>query len=455
MARGGAGIPGVLGRRLAGAADRWVPDPFVIALLLTGMTLLAGLLSGTGPGTLCLAFGRGMMEPGLLAFGFQMALVLATGHAIAEASGMRAWLRGLAERPATTSQAAALVAACAMLLGLLNWGLGLIGGAFLAREVGRVFAQRGRPLCYPLVAAAGYSALLVWHGGLSGSAPLKVAEGGFFGRSLAIHQTILSPLNLVVTPLVVLVVCGLYALLGNAAPDEPAPAPDTPSARPRQDTRSRPAGRLEHSLLVLLLLALPILAALGLRAAGEGVEAVDLGFVILLFWVVGLLAHRSPRAYAHAFAGGARQCGGILLQFPIYFGILGVAREAGLVTALARSFADLATALEGLIPVSVTAPAGTLASSAVVNLLVPSGGGQWALQAPVVAETTRLLDLSPGSMVLAFAYGDQLTNMLQPFWALPLLSITGLEARQILGYTLLVMMVAGPLFLAGVMLGAA
>jgi len=86
-------------------------------------------------------------------------------------------------------------------------------------------------------------------------------------------------------------------------------------------------------------------------------------------------------------------------------------------------------------------------NSGLVNLLIPSGGGQWALQAPIIADMTTTLDLDRTKMLMAFCYGDQITNMLQPFWALPLLSITGLQARQIMGYTILAMLVATPVFI--------
>ena len=51
---------------------------------------------------------------------------------------------------------------------------------------------------------------------------------------------------------------------------------------------------------------------------------------------------------------------------------------------------------------------------------------------------------------MAFAYGDQLTNMVHPFWAIPLLGITGLEARDLLGYTAVAMIAAFVIFVFGI-----
>ena len=126
---------------------------------------------------------------------------------------------------------------------------------------------------------------------------------------------------------------------------------------------------------------------------------------------------------------------------------MAVARDSGLIAKTATAVSDVAVHLQSVIPADVTAPIFTFLSSALINLLVPSGGGQWALQSPLILETTLTLGLDRARMLMAFCYGDELTNMLQPFWALPLLSITGLRAREIMGYTILAMLAAMPVFL--------
>ena len=82
-----------------------------------------------------------------------------------------------------------------------------------------------------------------------------------------------------------------------------------------------------------------------------------------------------------------------------------------------------------------------------MNLFVPSGGGQWALQGKVIVETAQALDVPLGKAIMAFAYGDAWTNMLQPFWALPLLAITGIRASRLIGYTATLMLVVGPIII--------
>jgi short-chain fatty acids transporter len=190
---------------------------------------------------------------------------------------------------------------------------------------------------------------------------------------------------------------------------------------------------------VLAAITVPLLAGIGVAIARKGAGAVTLDLVILVFFVVGFALHRSPGAYARAFGAGAGEASGIVLQFPIYFGIVAVARDAGLVVKLAGAFADLAAALP--LAAATTAPLITYFSACAVNFLVPSGGGQWVVQSPVILGLVQELGVERAPLVMAFAYGDQTTNLLQPFWALPLLSISGLRARDIMGYAMVALMV--------------
>src|SRR3972149_11112825 len=75
--------------------------------------------------------------------------------------------------------------------------------------------------------------------------------------------------------------------------------------------------------------------------------------------------------------------------------------------------------------------------SAVLNYFVPSGGGKWAMEALYVLQAGDTLGVPVGRVAMAYAYGDMATNLIQPFWAIPLLSVARLAFRDILGYELL------------------
>ena len=97
---------------------------------------------------------------------------------------------------------------------------------------------------------------------------------------------------------------------------------------------------------------------------------------------------------------------------------------------------------------TTTLPVYTFFSAGITNFFIPSGGGQWIVQGDIVVQSSQQLGTPLPKTILAFCYGDQWTNLLQPFWALALLEITGLRAKDIMGYCLAVMIVGIPVFVA-------
>lgn len=449
-----------LGQTLSKASARFVPDPFVIVLLLTLLTFLASLLFGEkiaalslGERAVTLADGwfADFYAKGLMKFALQMCIVLITGHALALSGPMQVLIRRVCGVAKTPGAAVVVVSLVSSVASLFQWGLGVIVGAFMAREMGRHFAREGRPVHYPLLGAAGYAGFLVWHGGLSGSAPLKVAEPGHFLEKqigvIPITETLLSPLNIAVTLLLMITIAGALWALMPSDPDEMRAydgplddADDEADSSSPSDTSSGSAITFLENTRALNLLCGGFLAVWCLQFfSRKGAAGFNLDTINMLFMAVGILLHRSPRSYLSAVVDGARGCAGIILQFPFYFGILGLLKASGLITQVAMGFVSISSA--------TTFPVFTFLSAGLVNLLVPSGGGQWAVQGPVMMEAVRTLGVEPTRVIMAMAYGDAWTNMLQPFWALPLLGIMGLKARDIIGYTGFVLLVTGPVIM--------
>jgi short-chain fatty acids transporter len=452
-----------LGTRLTLLAHRYVPDPFVLALLLTLMVFGAALIyTGLDVGAVLTAWIEASPSPkdqgfwNLLAFGMQMCLILVTGHALAESPPVARLLGALADRARTPASAVVVVAVAAMLLALVNWGLGLIAGALLARRVGQRAREHGIRIHYPLVVAAGYTGLLVWHGGLSGSAPLKVTLNADLAEvlgadvaarigSIPISETIGSVSNIGVN--LVLLILVPWVLLRMLPADESArvgaPAHSVTDQTPDRPANPTPAQRLDRSAVLTWAIVIPGVIALFLWLQRQGLGKIDLNLINFAFLIAGLILHRSAQSYVRAIGEGARGCAGIILQFPFYAGIMGVLVGTGLLAFMAAGVAELGSAL---------LPAVGFYSAGLVNLFVPSGGGQWAIQGPLLVEAGLQTGVQPSRMVMALAYGDQWTNMLQPFWALPLLAITGVEARDIVGYTAVLLIVSQVIFLAGLYL---
>lgn len=449
-----------LGQRFERFFRKTTPDPFVLAVALTLVVFaLAMILERKTPVEVIRAWQGDSGFFSLLAFTMQMVLILVTGHALAATRPVRAAIDALAGLPRTGAQAAALVAFVSIGTGLLNWGLGLIVGALTAREVGRSCARRGVRAHYPLLVAAGYAGMMTWHGGLSGSAPLKMTTEAdvrsLLGDELAARidpvpftDSVLGPQNLVVTGGLLVIVPLLCFFL---APRESDPvegierfAPAAPAPEPEPPPETVPE-RIERSPITMLLIAVPLLAASILWFFDVGIAALDPNALNLFFLTAGLLLHGSLARYAKALGEATSGAAGIVLQFPFYAGIMGVMRATG----LAR---DFSTWLAGAAPPELYTTV-TFLSAGLVNLFVPSGGGQWAVQGPIAIEAAERLGLPIEHAVMAVAYGDQWTNMLQPFWALPLLAITGIKARDILGYTTLFMLVGG-VWICGVLIAS-
>lgn len=428
-----------------------MPDPFALALALTLVAAAVALGVGDlGPRELLDAWAGSKGMWNLLGFAMQMALILVTGFVVAATGPVRRALHAVATVPSTPTQAVAVVATVAIALGWLNWGLGLIAGALLARDIARRLHETSGVAVAPLLAAAGYLPLSLWHGGLSGSAPLKTTTeeqlANVVGAELAaavgpigLEHTLFSVRNLVTMPLVAGVSVATLLLLhrrgwglGRApAPAEPEPPADDGSP-------------LDHGPWLSAPVALAGLLWLALWAVDGGWRRLSPNEINLFFLCLGLLFAGSPAAYMAHAGRAAGSIAGVVVQFPFYAGIMGLLVASG----AAHRLVDL-WAPEGSAALSVA----TFLSAGLLNVFVPSGGGQWAIQGPVVLAMGQQAGVDPGRLVLAVAWGDQWTNLFQPFWALPLLGITGVSARDLFPLTATVGLVVAPVLALAIALG--
>jgi short-chain fatty acids transporter len=265
-------------------------------------------------------------------------------------------------------------------------------------------------------------------------------------EAIALSDTIGSSMNLLVSGGLLILVPVLLALLAPKnhirTIDEFGVDPGDPKDD-RLNTKHFP-DRLNNSPIIAWLLGVPLLLALLRYITVSGVDRIGLNEITVAMLAAGLLLHGSPLGYMRAVAEGAKGCAGIIIQFPLYAGIMAMMIASGLMADLTEFFVRIGN--------EDTMPLLTMVSAGIVNLFVPSGGGQWAIQAPIALESGMQAGVSPGTMVMSVAYGDELTNMLQPFWALPLLAITGVRARDIVGYTAIVMVAAALWIAIGLLL---
>ena len=323
----------------------------------------------------------------------------------------------------------------------LNWGLGLVVGALVAREMGK----KVKGLHFPLVVAAAYSAEIVR--GPSSSIPVVMATPDHFMYEefgiIPVTETLYSWWNIVVTLLIFAAIVAFYAFIKVPQDqvvgfvetvDEKALEVDEPDK-----SEMSVAERLDNSRVLLILLALLPLAYLVLHFADNGFD-INLNTVILLFLTLALFAHRSVNHFLAAVQEAITSTRGIILQFPIYAGVAGIMSNSGLVEVFSNAFIGIAN--------SATFPVITFLVAGLVNIFIPSGGGQWAIQGPVMLEAAQAIGADIPQTIMAFAWGDSWTNQIQPFWALPLLGVAGLNARSIMGYCLVWLFITGVIIAA-------
>ena len=414
---------------------RYLPDPFVLAALLTFVTFLLGIVvTDTAPLALVNHWGDSFW--GLLPFTIQMVLVLVTGYVLAVAPPVHTLLQKLASFAKTPVQGIVLVTLCSFVACWINWGFGLISSTLFARHVTR----QVRDIDYRLLIASGYSGFLVWHGGLSGSVPLSIATPDHFMAStmglVSTSATLFAPFNLTILVLLLVALPLLNWMLlkgiNKAVIVDPEQLKEaTVTEAPQEDL---PARKLEHSRLLTLTLGLLGLTYIVSHFVSSGFN-LTLNSVNFLFLFFGLLLHGHANQFLCAVNNGVKGAGGIIIQFPLYAGIMGMMMHSGLGRVITECFISIATV--------DSFPLLTFLSAGLLNMFIPSGGGQWAVQAPIMIPAAIELGVSPAKAAMAIAWGDAWTNMVQPFWALPALAVAGLQARDIMGFCIMHLLVSG------------
>ena len=434
------GAVGLLGEGLTRFTQRWVPDSWVVCMGLTVVTLL--LAMGGAHATLnesVLAWGNGMWS--LLELAMQFTIAMIAANACVSSRPVFRALNRLASipNPNRPLQAIVLMGAFSMFTGYLNWALSLVASAlfvpFVARHNPKVDIR-------VMIAAAYLGIGTVWHGGLSGSAPLILATPGnplvapatgapVIDRLIPVTESLFIPFNL--TYLAVIAIVALVTVVALHPRGTPVTLSDEQIDRimpvlPEPTEVKTPAAGMEAfrgwPLFAAVLIGYPLGHSIMTRGFGESwtINAYN-----AVFLIAALLLQQRPSNLVRAFSHGARSASGIILQFPFYAGIFGVINSTALGEWLGSVFVRIAT--------TDTYPLVVYFYSGFMNIFVPSAGSKWLIEAPYLLPAAAELGVSATTTVLAYAYGDSTTNLIQPFWAIPILTVTGLRFGTILGYT--------------------
>lgn len=418
--------------------ERYLPDAFVFAIILSAMTILLGWILGIGSLSQQIdSWAGGLWD--LNNFAMQMAMILITGSTLAKTNPVRRLIHTLTNFATTPVKASLLVTIVTTLACLFNWGLGLVVGALIATEV----AARMKKANYALLLANAYSGFLVWHGGISGSIPLKLTDPtGIFANIVAspvpLSKSLGSGLNLTLLVVNIAVILGVNIYLAKHFGSEingqlPVLNSDDSYIDEGHEKALSFAEKIEDSKWAVLVVFGLLVVYILRKVWGQG--TIDLNLLITIFLALSLIFSGTIKNFLDKFITSVQDAAGILLQFPFYAAIMAVMASSGLAKLLSEFFVDISNEHTFLFF--------TYLAAGVLNFFVPSGGGQWAIQGPIMLPAAQNLGVDITQTAMAIAWGDAWTNMIQPFWALPLLSVAKIKMQKLMSYTVVVFVATG------------
>jgi short-chain fatty acids transporter len=433
------------GLRLSEWFERWFPDAFALALVAVVIVFAGSVMVGNSPVQTAQWFGAGFWD--LVAFTMQMAMIILTGYAVAVSAPLYRVIRRMAEIPKDGRSAAAFVGLFSMLSSLISWSFSLIFSALLAREV----TNRVRGADYRAVGAAAYLGLgSIWALGLSSSAALIMAAPASLPESIRRISGVI-PLSQTLGLWQSVVLAATLGAISYAICYYSAPAPGQArtmadmgvvyeARQPDLSRAERPGEWLEYSPLLTIVTSGLGIAYLVREVIDKGPAIIlDLNHYVFLFLIAGLLLHWRPRSFMRAVSAGVPSVAGVLVQYPLYAGIVKMMTESGLAKELAEFFVAISSRHTYPLLVGIY--------SATLGLFIPSAGGKWLVEAPYLLDAAKSLQVHLGWVVQTYNATEALANLVHPFWMLPLLGILGLKARDIVGYSTLQFVVHVPVVL--------
>lgn len=423
---------------------KYLPDPFVFAIMLTLLTMVLAFTVESRPLQLVVQdWGKGFWS--LLAFTTQMAVILVMGYVLAAAPVVNRFLDKIASRVHTPRQAIIVATIVGCVGSYLNWGFGLVIGGIMARKL----ALQVKGVHYPLIIAAAYTGFTMYSLGFSATIPVLISTKGHTFEStmglIPLTETIFSA-PILLTSLAVLIALPLL----NAAmhPKAGEKVIELDPATAAQDSKGNAAGhdllgdektlayRLNNSRVLNLLIGLCGMAYVALHFIQGG--NLDLNMINFFILFLGVLLLKTPMLYVEKVNEGVKTIGGIILQFPFYAGIMAIMHGSGLVESIAHIFVSISSV--------DTLPLWGLISSFVINFFAPSGGGHWVLQGPFMIDAATTLGASQAQTAMSVMLGNGWNDLVQPFWILPALALSKLKLKDIMGYTVVSMLLVGAIY---------
>lgn len=443
-----------IARGLNSRVGYFVPHSFVFALLLTFAAYLMGIfIAYHGPFEMIRFWVKGFWN--LLSFSMQMVLMVVSAFSVACSPPGQKVLRFLARIPKSPRSGVILMTLSVSTVSWIYWGLGMMMGIFLAREIGR----RVKGMDYPLLVACAYIGMCTGTFGLLATEPLAVSKPGhFLEKATGVIPWAQTSLSLMTLAGLVLGTLGMTLLMVLICPEEKEATPPDPEVLKRFEEedqaeesslalekelrRRKPLSLgiwLEHSCWPIWLICILGFSYIVFWFYVKGLD-IDLDILNLVLIFLALFLHDTPMGFIKSMERSTRAAYGIIVQFPFYAGIQGMLASSGLAAIMFGWITAGASAF--------TYPIWVYLNAAAVNFFIPTSAGLWELQGPLIVKTASSLGADIPRAINAFTAGELIGNVIQPFYAIPLLAICSISLRAIMGYCLIAFLALSTIWIA-------
>ena len=418
-----------LSKKFQFAADRIIPDSFVFCVILTLLAFIASLaLTPSGPEKIVLGWYNGLWT--MIAFAFQMSFMVVCCGAAAKAPLVEKFLSRAAQIPKTPSAAMVLLLVFGFVSSLINWAFSTILTPIFAMQLSR----NVKGLHFPLMIAAGYTTMVLgqtWCPSASLYA-LVATKGHFLEKNIGTFSqdvTVYNPVNTVL--FFILVATVIFLGVFTRPPENEVimynPGVEEKVVAVKEEAEVTLADKMNGSRILMLIINTAGLFVIGDSIMKKGImKSLDFNFVIFLFLTLNAFLYNTPKKFVDAFKDTMRSASEVMLQFPFYGGIMGMMMASGLGKVLADFLIRIAS--------QDTIYMYSFLSAAFVNLFIPSQGGQWIVQGPILMEAGKAMNANLPLIMNAFVAGDEVTNLLQPLYVIPALALVGMKLKEVWGF---------------------
>lgn len=411
------------------AADKVIPESFVFCLFLTFIVfILALIFTDSSPIHLTEYWYKGLWS--MISFAFQMTIMVVICSAAAKSPQVVKILSKVAQIPKTPVMAYVILIVFATIASWINWAFGTILSPVLAMYL----SKNVRKCHFPMMVAAGYACMIMVQPicpSISAVALLASPDHFMVDQIgvLPVSSTAFNPVGLCMVAIlfVVTLLITIFTRPGdNEVVEFTGEIGDLSEAALKKDKAQivTIADVLNNSRIVMWIVGIAGLIYIVYHFA-QG-ESLSLNFIIFIFLIINVFLYHTPQLFVDAIRENMSLASNVMIQFPFYGGIMGIMASSGLTGVLASGLITIAS--------EHTIYWFSYVSASIVNLFVPSQGGQIIVQGPILITAAKAFHAHIPTIISAFMFGDEATNLIQPLYIIPALALVDMKLKDAWGF---------------------